>query len=144
MISGGFGHQNMNGGFKADISIHAVGRFVNASKQISRHTDIFDRQCFINFIDAFFGLDQFLDGFVIVVAAGDGFLKDGRIGGNSTDTLVDYVCSSPEVISERRIKSNHTDWPNFSSSISFGIGVSSDIFLSLCGPSTGLLLRGRG
>jgi hypothetical protein len=42
------------------------------------------------------------------------------------------ACSLPEVISERRMKSNQTDWPNFSSSSSFDIRVTSEIvFISL-------------
>ena len=74
---------------QADIAIQPGGPVVHGAQDLRRTADILQRQRLIDLLDGATLDHQAAQGTVIVIAPGNGLLKDGRVGRHAADTLID-------------------------------------------------------
>ena len=80
---------------KTDVAVLAGALLIDRQEQAGRHADVLQRQRFIHFADACPTHHHFLQLFIVVVAVGDGLLKDGRVGSDAAHSLVNERLQFP-------------------------------------------------
>src|SRR5262249_54784710 len=71
----------VRGDFQAHVAVFAVCGFVDGAEDVGGVLNVADGDFFINAFGVERGVGFVVEDVVVVVAAGDGFFEDGRVGG---------------------------------------------------------------
>jgi hypothetical protein len=86
---GAFGIVSQRGAdLQADVAVGAAGLLVDLVQQVGGAPDVVQGQGLVDFLHRTGLVHQVAQVLVIVGAAGDGFFKDRRVGGDAAQTLV--------------------------------------------------------